>query len=64
MQVRSCAVYAENELFGSYDAAENNFKYVTYEEFGNQVDKCRAVLKELGKWLNESLTRSNIVSFN
>ena len=49
MQVRSCAVYAENELFGSYDAAENNFKYVTYEEFGNQVDKCRAVLKELGK---------------
>jgi len=48
MQVRSCEVYAENELFGSYDEKENNFKYVTYEQFGNQVDKCRAVLKDLG----------------
>ena len=49
MQVRSCAVYAENELFGSYDETENKFKYVTYEEFGGQVDKCRSVLKDLGK---------------
>ena len=51
MQVRSCAVYAENELFGSYDASANNFKYITYEEFGAQVDKCRAALKDLGKSL-------------
>ena len=49
MQTRSCSVYAENELFGSYDDKTNNFKYVTYEEFGGQVDKCRAVLKDLGK---------------
>ncbi|KAL3943945.1 MAG: hypothetical protein SGBAC_001979 [Bacillariaceae sp.] len=48
MQVRSCEVYAENELFGSYDATENKFKYVTYDEFDRKVDTCRAVLKDLG----------------
>lgn len=49
MQVRSCEVYADNELFGSYDEMENKFKYVTYAEFDSKVDKCRAVLKDLGK---------------
>jgi hypothetical protein len=49
MQVRSCDVYAENELFGSYDETENKFKYVTYEEFDKKVDRCRTVLQDLGK---------------
>jgi hypothetical protein len=49
MQVRSCQIYAENDLFGTYNEAESNFKFITYEEFGTKVDKCRAVLKDLGE---------------
>ena len=48
MQVRTCAVFAENELFGSYDSEANSYKYITYGEFAEKVDKCRAVLKDLG----------------
>jgi hypothetical protein len=49
MQVRSCEIYAENDLFGSYDAKDDCFKYITYSEFGEKVNRCRAVLKDLGK---------------
>lgn len=49
MQVRSCQVYAENDLFGSFDETHNKFNYITYKEFGNQVDNCRTVLRDLGK---------------
>lgn len=48
MQVRTCAVFSENELFGSYDSEANSYKYITYGEFAEKVDKCRAVLKDLG----------------
>ena len=48
MQVRSCTVFDENKLFGSYNEAENSYKYITYGEFDDKVNKCRAVLKDLG----------------
>jgi hypothetical protein len=49
MQVRSCKVYAENDLFGTYQKDSNSFEYMTYEEYGDKVDKCRATLRDLGK---------------
>jgi hypothetical protein len=57
MQVRSCEIYAENDLFGSYDAKDDCFKYITYSEFGEKVDRCRTVLKDLGK-LQTALSRN------
>ena len=49
MQVNSCEVYARNELFGTYMEASNSFEWMTYAEYAEKVDKCRAVLKDLGE---------------
>lgn len=49
MQVNSCQVYKENELFGTYDEASNSFLYMTYEEYNQKVNQCRSLLKDLGK---------------
>jgi len=49
MQVRSCEVYAENELFGTYSPESKLFEWMTFNEYGTSVDQCRAVLKDLGK---------------
>jgi hypothetical protein len=46
MQVRSCRVYADNDLFGTYNGKA--FEWMTYQEYANNVDKCRAVLHDLG----------------
>ena len=45
----SCRVYAHNELFGTYSPTTEKFEYMTYEEFGNKVNQCRSMLKNLGK---------------
>lgn len=49
MQVNSCEVYARNELFGTYVEPTKSFEWMTFAEFADNVDKCRAVLKDLGK---------------
>lgn len=48
LQETSCKVYANNELFGTYNDLLGNFEYIKYSEFGQKVDECRAVLKHLG----------------
>jgi hypothetical protein len=52
MQIRSCATYAENELFGTYtqgkDGKEAFFQWMTFQEYATIVNKCRAVLKDIG----------------
>mmetsp|Transcript_9787 Transcript_9787/g.17291 ORF Transcript_9787/g.17291 Transcript_9787/m.17291 type:complete len:695 (+) Transcript_9787:69-2153(+) len=48
LQEVACKVYAENELFGTYNENSRRFEYITYKEFGNKVRECRAVLKHLG----------------
>ena len=50
MQVRSCAVYAENDLFGTHNPESDQFEYITYKEFENRVNACRSVLHDLGKY--------------
>jgi hypothetical protein len=49
MQVRSCAVFSKNDLFGTYDPESKQFVYESFQDYANQVDKCRAVLKDLGE---------------
>jgi hypothetical protein len=49
MQVRSCQVFKDNELFGTYDGESKSFKYMTYDEYNTKVNQCRSLLKDLGK---------------
>ena len=48
-QVRSCEIFADNELYGKYDPDSQKFVYSTYREFGNQVNRARHVLQDLGE---------------
>lgn len=47
-QVRSCEVYADNELYGMHNDETGEFEYFKYRDFGLKVNRARAVLKDLG----------------
>jgi hypothetical protein len=49
LQETSCKVYANNELFGTFNDESGNFEYLTYKDFGQKVVECRRVLKHLGE---------------
>jgi hypothetical protein len=48
-QVRSCAIFSENPLYGIHNPETDNFEFKTYKEFGEQVNVARDVLKHLGE---------------
>jgi len=48
LQVNSTLVYSENELFGTYNEESKSFQYMTYSEYNEKVNQCRALLKDLG----------------
>jgi hypothetical protein len=50
MQANSCAVYSNNDLFGTYQEASGEFEYTTYADYADNVERCRGVLKDLGEW--------------
>lgn len=49
MQVRSCQTYGENRIFGTYSPESQKFEWMTFADYEEKVNKCRAVLKDLGK---------------
>ena len=49
LQVNSTLVYSENELFGTYNEESKSFQYMTYSEYNEKVNQCRALLKDLGE---------------
>lgn len=49
MQFRSCQTYGANPIFGTYSKETSKFEWMTFAEYSEKVDKCRAVLKDLGK---------------
>jgi hypothetical protein len=58
MQVGACKVYAQNDLFGTYQEGSNSFEYMKYDEYGKKVDQCRAALKTLGEWGYKQVAQS------
>lgn len=50
MQVRACEVFEPKRLFGTFSEESNKFEFMTFGEFGQQVDHVRALLKDLGKF--------------
>ena len=49
LQVASCKVYSENDLFGTYSSISGKFEYLSYGDFGKLVSQCRVLLKDLGE---------------
>lgn len=47
-QVRSCEVYATNELYGVHNPETDEFEFSTFADFGKQVNRSRTVLQDLG----------------
>lgn len=52
LQDHSCTVFNNNPLFGTYteQGPAPSFEWMTYGEFGDKVDQCRALLKDLGEF--------------
>jgi hypothetical protein len=64
MQVRSCKVFAPKDLFGTYSDESKKFEWMTFQDYEQAVDKCRAVLKDLGTSCRVASTeRRLIISF-
>lgn len=55
LQVNASIAFAENKLFGTYakkEGSDETFEWMTFREYGDKVNQCRSVLKDLGKTLN------------
>mmetsp|Transcript_41440 Transcript_41440/g.76533 ORF Transcript_41440/g.76533 Transcript_41440/m.76533 type:complete len:713 (-) Transcript_41440:241-2379(-) len=53
MQRNASVAFAPNDLFGTYEEYEEGkeggeFKWMSYEKFGDKVEICRTMLKDLG----------------
>eukprot|EP00529_Nitzschia_sp_RCC80_P017867 CAMPEP_0113495474 /NCGR_PEP_ID=MMETSP0014_2-20120614/29629_1 /TAXON_ID=2857 /ORGANISM="Nitzschia sp." /LENGTH=843 /DNA_ID=CAMNT_0000389375 /DNA_START=149 /DNA_END=2681 /DNA_ORIENTATION=- /assembly_acc=CAM_ASM_000159 len=49
LQENACQVYShDHELFGTFSESSQKFEYMTYSDFGQRVEECRSVLKDLG----------------
>jgi len=49
LQQRSCQIFADNPLYGMFDATTGQFEFdMTYAKFGNKVNQATAVLQHLG----------------
>jgi hypothetical protein len=49
MQVRSCQVFSNRQLFGTYSDDSKKFEWMTFKEYAEKVDSCRAFLQSVGK---------------
>ena len=52
MQERASLVYQHRDLFGTYSTDTSKYEWIPYGQFGTMVDRCRAVLKDLGESIN------------
>jgi len=48
LQLHSSQVFKENELFGTYEEESKSFRYMTYDEYNQKVNRCRVLLQDLG----------------
>ena len=51
LQTNATIAFADNPIFGTYTEREGQdaqFEYMTYKDYGEKVDTCRVLLKDLG----------------
>jgi len=64
LQVHASTAFPENKLFGTHTEREGSdptFQWMTYREYGEQVERCRSVLKDLGV---EEFSKVGIIANN
>jgi len=64
LQVNASIAFAENKLFGTHtkkEGSDESFEWTTFAEYGEQVNQCRSVLKDLGV---EEFSKVGIISNN
>lgn len=52
MQIKACDVFSQNELFGTYSEESKQFEWMTFKEFGENVDRIRSLLVDIGEMLH------------
>jgi len=53
LQEHACVAFPNNSLFGTFVETEKDkgqFEWMNYAEYGDKVNLCRSVLKDLGKF--------------
>lgn len=48
LQKNACMAFADNTVFGTFEENKGDFEWMTYKEFGEKVDQCIFVLRDLG----------------
>ena len=50
LQKNACAAFPDNTCFGTYVETnkKGDYEWMTYQDFGEKVNLCRSVLKDLG----------------
>ena len=51
LQANATIAFSDNPIFGTYTEREGQdpqFEYMTYKDYGEKVDTCRTLLKDLG----------------
>ena len=41
-------MFARSNLFGTYQPKKKDFEFMSYGDFGREVDRCRIVLRNMG----------------
>jgi len=64
LQLHASIAFAENKLFGTYvkkEGTDETFEWMSFREYGERVNECRSVLKDLGV---EEFSKVGIISNN
>eukprot|EP00934_Nitzschia_sp_Nitz4_P008682 Nitzschia sp. Nitz4//scaffold22_size323478//280954//283102//NITZ4_000583-RA/size323478-augustus-gene-0.212-mRNA-1//1//CDS//3329543165//8672//frame0 len=55
LQIKACDTYGENPVFGTFDPSFGEYKYMSYADYGQQVDRCRSLLSQAGVGKNDKV---------
>ena len=65
LQENACQVYGhDHELFGTFSESSQKFEYMTYSDFGQRVEECRSVMKDLGTFGCPRGEKKEVSDFN
>jgi len=51
LQSSACSMFAQRNLFGTYQPKKQAFEFMSYGDFAREVDRCRIVLRNMGEIL-------------
>ena len=54
LQKSACRRFSSNPLFGTFNPAIQDFQYLSYGDFDKEVNRCRSVLRSIGKLIQNN----------